>query len=97
MVSAGSRAGPFRERGVRFTSIRGRHGGRPKRHVGRDRRRPGVVIPANRAAAVTRVMVLLQLFDVGLIGTRQQQIHAVIVITVLRCAVDQTLAQLLVG
>ena len=42
-------------------------------------------------------MVLLQLFNVGFVGTGKQQVHAVVVVAVLRRAVDQALAQLLVG
>src|SRR5690606_39640756 len=48
-------------------------------------------------SAVAWVMVLLQLFNVGFVGTGQQQVHAVVVVAVLRRAVDQALAQLLVG
>ena len=42
-------------------------------------------------------MILLQLVDIGLVGPRQQLVDAVIIVTVLRRAVDQPLAQLLVG
>lgn len=42
-------------------------------------------------------MVLLQLINIGLISARQQGIDTVIVVTVLRRAVNQTLAQLLMG
>lgn len=42
-------------------------------------------------------MVLLQLINIGLISASQQGIDTVIVVTVLRRAVNQTLAQLLVS
>ena len=42
-------------------------------------------------------MILLQLVDIGLVGPRQQLVDAVIIVTILRRAVDQPLAQLLVG
>ncbi|MNZ98474.1 hypothetical protein D3C78_1177570 [compost metagenome] len=79
---------------MRFTSIRRCHRRRTKRHVCRNRRRTRVVVTADRPTAVARVVVLLQLFDIGLIGAGQQQIDAVVIVAVLRCAVDQTLAQL---
>ena len=58
----------FRQRGVRFTAIRRRHGLRAERHVGGDRRRAGVIVAADRAAAIARVVILLQLVDIGLVG-----------------------------
>ena len=97
MVGTGSRAGPFRQWGMRLTSVRRRHRRRAERHVSGDRRRARVVVTANRAAAVARVVVLPQLLNVGLIGSGQQHVHAVVVVAVLRRAVDQALAQLLVG
>ncbi|CCJ84804.1 hypothetical protein BN133_1181 [Cronobacter dublinensis 582] len=74
-----------------------RPSGVAKRHVGGDRRRPGVIGAANRAASEARVMVLLQLVDVSLIRARQQQIDIIIVVAIFRRAVDKPLAQLLAG
>ncbi len=42
-------------------------------------------------------MILLQLINIGLISARQQGIDGIIVVAVLRRAVNQTLAQLLMG
>ena len=97
VVGTGGRACPFRQRGVRFTSVRRRHGCCAKRHVCGDRRRARVVVTPNWATAIAWVVILLQFFNVGFVGTGQQQVHAVVVVAVLRRAVDQALAQLLVG
>ena len=88
MVGTGGWAGPFRQRRVRLTAIRGRHGLRAKRHIGGNGRGAGVVVAADRAAAVARVMIQLQLIDIGLVGASQQHIHAVLIVAVFRRAVD---------
>lgn len=82
---------------MRFTAIRRRHGLRAERDVSGNRGGASVIIAANRAAAIARVVILLQLVDIGLVGPRQQLVDAVIIVTILRRAVDQPLAQLLVG
>ena len=97
MISTGSRACAFCQRGVGFTPVRCCHSLRAKRYVSGDRRRTRVIVAANRTTTVAWVMVLFQFVDIGLISASQQRIDSIIVVAVLRRTVNQPLTQLLVS
>src|SRR5699024_8084055 len=83
MISTGSRACAFCQRGVGFTPVRCCHSLRAKRYVSGDRRRTRVIVAANRTTTVAWVMVLFQFVDIGLISASQQRIDGIIVVAVL--------------
>ncbi len=56
-----------------------------------------MIVAADRATTVARVMIVLQLINIGLRRARQQRIDGIIVVTLLRRAVNQTLAPLPMG